>query len=286
MASVIRDKNGRKRIGFTAGDGTRKSLRLGKATLRQAEAVKVRVEQLVMASAGITGVLDDKTAKWLTGLDEVMYGKLAAVGLVAPRTSAELGAFVTGYIQERKDVKAGTATFYGHTRRNLIDFFGAGKPLREIMPGNADQWRLYLLGQGLAENTVRRRCGMAKQFFRVAARRGLIPSNPFEDLKASVKGNPKRLYFISREEAEKVLEACPDAQWRLIFALCRYGGLRCPSEVLRLRWTDVDWDHNRFCVHSPKTEHHEGGESRMVPIFPELLLYLREVFENAEPGSE
>ena len=142
MASVIRDKNGRKQIGFTAGDGTRKSLRLGKATLRQAEAVKVRVEQLVMASAGITGVVDDETAKWLTGLDEVMYGKLAAVGLVAPRISARLVEFIDGYIKERGDVKPGTATFYGHTRRNLIDYFGADKSLREITPGEADQWRL------------------------------------------------------------------------------------------------------------------------------------------------
>jgi hypothetical protein len=224
VASVIRDKNGRKRIGFTAGDGTRKSLRLGKATLRQAEAVKVKVEQLVMASTGITGVVDDETAKWLTGLDEIMYDKLVAVGLVGPRFRARLGAFVDAYIKEREDVKSGTRTFYGHTRRNLIDFFGEDKPLREIMPGDADQWRLYLLGQGLAENTVRRRCGMAKHFFRVAVRRGLIPSNPFEDLKASVKGNAKRLYFISREEAEKVLEACPCPEWRLIFALCRYGG--------------------------------------------------------------
>ena len=286
MASVIRDKNGRKRIGFSAGDGTRKSLRLGKATQRQAEAVKVRVEQLVMASTGVTGVLDDETIKWLTGLDEVMYNKLAAVGLVAPRASAELGAFVTGYIQERKDVKAGTATFYGHTKRNLIDFFGADKPLRDITPGDADQWRLYLLGQGLAENTVRRRCKMAKQFFKVAMKRELIPKNPFSELKGAVRGNSKRLYFISREESQKVLEACPCAEWRLIFALCRYAGLRCPSEVLRLRWTDVDWDRNRFCVHSPKTEHFEGGESRIVPIFPELLPYLQEVFENAEPGCE
>ena len=78
----------------------------------------------------------------------------------------------------------------------------------------------------------------------------------------------------------------PCAEWRLIFALCRYAGLRCPSEVLRLRWTDVGWDRSRMRIHSPKTEHHEGGESRMVPIFPELLPYLREVFENAEPGNE
>ena len=66
----------------------------------------------------------------------------------------------------------------------------------------------------------------------------------------------------------------------------RYGGLRCPSEVLSLRWADVDWGRSRMLIRSPKTEHHEGGESRMVPLFPELLPYLREVFEDAEPGSE
>jgi integrase len=286
MASVISDPNGRKRIQFVAGDGSRRTLRLGKATARQAESIKVRLEQLALAATGITGVIDDETAKWLTGLDEVVYGKLAAVGLVAPRTSAKLGAFIDAYVAERTDVKSGTATFYGHTRRNLIDFFGADKPLREIIPGDADQWRMYLVGQSLADNTVRRRCGMVKQFFRAAVRRGLISSNPFEDLKAAVKGNAKRLYFIRREQAEKVLEACPDAQWRLIFALCRYGGLRCPSEILSLTWQDVDWEQSRFRVHSPKTEHYEGKESRMVPLFPELLPYLCEVFEQAEERSE
>jgi len=269
-----------------AGDGSRKTLRLGKATMRQAESIKVRVEQLALAATGITGVIDDETAKWLTGLDELMYDKLAAVGLVAARTSAKLGAFIDAYIAERTDVKSGTATFYGHTRRNLIDYFGADKPLREIIAGDADQWRTYLVGQGLADNTVRRRCGMVKQFFRAAVRRGLISSNPFEDLKAAVKGNAKRLYFITREEAEKVLEACPDSQWRLIFALCRFGGLRCPSEVLSLTWQDIDWEQSRFRVRSPKTEHYEGKESRMVPLFPELLPYLHEVFEQAEERSE
>jgi hypothetical protein len=40
------------------------------------------------------------------------------------------------------------------------------------------------------------------------------------------------------EERNKVLEACPNAEWRLIFALSRFGGLRCPSEHLVLTWAD------------------------------------------------
>jgi integrase len=82
-----------------------------------------------------------------------------------------------------------------------------------------------------------------------------------------------------------VLDKCPDAQWRLLFALSRYGGLRCPSEHLALTWQDVDWDQGRIHVTCSKTEHHEGRAERFVPIFPELRPYLLEVFEQAEPGT-
>ena len=285
MASISRDPNGRKRILFLAGDRSRKTIRLGKATMRQAEAVKVRIEQLALAATGATGVVDEDTVRWLAGLDEVVYDKLAAVNLVAERESMKLGAFIDGYIDSRTDVKAGTLTMYRHARRNLLGFFGEDKPLRDITPGDADQWRLSLLEQGLGENTTRRRCGMAKQYFRAALRRKLISSNPFEDLKATVRGNAQKFYFITRQEAEKVFDACPDTQWRLIFALSRYGGLRCPSEHLALKWEDVDWERGRIMVHSSKTEHHEGGESRLVPLFPELVPYLRDAFEEAEAGT-
>jgi integrase len=286
MASVIRDKNGRKRIGFTASDGSRKSIRLGKATLRQAEAIKPKIEQLVLAATGITGVIDDETAKWLTGLDEAMYDKLAAVGLVAPRTSTTLGTFIDAYISERKDVKKGTRTVYGHTRRNLIAFFGKEKPLRDITEDDADRWRLFLLEQGLSENTTRRRSAIAKQFFKTALKRKLVNFNPFADLKVAVKGNVEKFHFVTPQETKKVFDACPDTQWRLIFALSRYGGLRCPSEHLALTWADIDWEHSRMTVHASKTEHCEGDGVRICPIFPELLPYLRDAFEEAEEGEQ
>ena len=41
-------------------------------------------------------------------------------------------------------------------RRNLIDFFGARCLLKEINEGKADEWRLYLIEQKLAEATVRK----------------------------------------------------------------------------------------------------------------------------------
>ncbi|MGA2797133.1 MAG: site-specific integrase [Thermoguttaceae bacterium] len=111
--------------------------------------------------------------------------------------------------------------------------------------------------------------------------------NPFADMKGcGVRENRSRQYFVTGEEAQKVLDSCPDAQWRLLFALSRFGGLRVPSEPLALRWGDVDWENGRITVHSPKTEHHEGKESRQIPLFPEIRPYLEQVWEQAEPGTE
>lgn len=100
------------------------------------------------------------------------------------------------------------------------------------------------------------------------------------------EANAARGFFVTREAAEAVAAKCPDVQWRVIFALCRYGGLRCPSEVLGLRWADVVWDRNRMVVRSPKTEGHEGKGQRVVPLFPELRPPLLAAFEAAEPGAE
>lgn len=95
-----------------------------------------------------------------------------------------------------------------------------------------------------------------------------------------------RIYFVDIATIEKVMDACPNQEWRTIFALSRFGGLRCPSEIFGLRWSDIFWDQNRLRVRSPKTEHHEGKDERFTPLFPELVEELQKRFEEAEEGEE
>ena len=165
-------------------------------------------------------------------------------------------------------------------------FFGGTRAVQDITEADGDEFWRYLLRCGLSNNTARRICGRAKQLFRFAVRKRLIAANPFADLKYHVQANPEREYFMMREQAGKVFDACNDPQWRLLFALSRYGGLRCPSEHLALRWADVDWGRARIRVLSPKTGHHEGKDCRYLPLFPELRPYLLDAFERAEPGTE
>ncbi len=251
---------------------------------------------MIAAKSGGYGIAHD-TIDWLEKITEELTEKLARVGLIESREQARLGPFLEQYVAQRKaDLKKLTLSKLYTTRDYLLDYFGADKSLRDITEGDADEWRRHLLagkgGKGKAskrsrsENTVRKHAQVAKQFFTAAVRKRLIRENPFSDLPATVRPNPKRFYFVTREEAAQVLETCPDSQWRLLFALSRFGGLRCPSELLTLRWEDVNWDLGRVLITSPKTEHHEGKDSRQIPLFPELRPYLEEAWDLAEPGAE
>ena len=154
----------------------------------------------------------------------------------------------------------------------------------QITAGDADDFRKYLVTTYASEATVAGHVKCVKHFFRYAHRKQLIALNPFVDIKGGRMHNSDRQAFIPRTAIDDLLEQCPDAEWRLIIGLCRFGGLRCPSEVLRLRWQDIDWDKKRFLVTSSKTKK-QGKGSRVVPLFPELEPLLTEAFEQAAEGA-
>lgn len=304
MASAYKQKNGLRVIDFTGADGKRKCLRVGRMPKDKAESLCRLIEELLAAKM-LSEPLGRDTARRLRGLDPKLRERLGALGVIAPQASAALGAFIDAYIERRSSpelgqdaVKANTVTVWKRARAHLVAFFGEAKLLREISPGDAKDFRLYLLSEKrdatgkrvvkrkLCETTTRKMCGFAKQFLADAVDRELLDRNPFADVPtADPGGNKARQEFITREVAAKVSKALPNAEWRLLFALSRYGGLRCPSEHLALRWADVDWEGQRLTVPSSKTERYGKG-TRVVPIFPELLPPLEEVFRMAVDDAE
>jgi integrase len=288
VASISND-GGLRRLLFVAPDGKRKAIRLGRVPARLASEVKARVEAILAAqAAGVS--IDPETGRWLASVGEPLYGRLVSAGLAPPRQPAEapepltLGAWLDRYLAGRSDVKATTRMSQGASRARMLAFFGADKPLAAITPGDADAFAVWLKGK-YAPSTAARTVKWARQFLRAAVRSRLALENPFADLKTPGGVDQARRFFVTREMAARILAACPAADLRLAFALARFGGLRCPSELLTLRWAEVDWARGRFLVRSPKTEHHEGKGTRWVPIFAELKPFLEQAFDRAEPGA-
>ncbi len=107
-----------------------------------------------------------------------------------------------------------------------------------ITEADAADWRVAMKNAGYAPATISRDVLHARQIFRWGMRRGLASGNPFAQLKAGPQTNPAKQAFIDRATIAKVIDAAPDAEWRLLIALSRFGGLRVPSEALALRWSD------------------------------------------------
>jgi integrase len=284
MASIVNDPNGRRRILFMGADGRRRAVRLGKVDRKNAEGFCRRVEKIV-ASQIAGGTVDDETSRWTAELDEVMHARLASVGLVQPRHAMLLRGWVEKHIADRRDLKPASVKKLEQTKAKLLGFFGEGTSLRAITPAQAADWRQHLANQGMSEATVRQHCRNVKALFNEAVRRELVAVNPFRSLRsASIASGNER--YVTADEAALILDHCPDQQWRLLFALARYAGLRTPSETHLLTWADVDWDRGRLTVRSPKTERHAGKEQRQVPITGKLMPILQSAFDAAPEGTE
>ena len=282
MASVVNDSNGRKRIQFVGENGARKTIRLGRIDRKSAESICRHVEHLL--GAKISGQpIPREAAVWLAGIGEPLRDRLAKAGLVEAQQRVTLADLLEQYLG-RADVKESSKTARRCWGKQLIELLG-NRPVATITPRDAERVRDALAQAGLAGSTVGRRLRFARQLFRMAALSGLIQRNPFDCLSHNFReGNLPQRDYAEVKDVERLLEQSPPP-WRVLIALGRYAALRCPSEALLLRWTDVNLPSRRLTVTSPKTEN-QGKPWRVVPIVPRLAEVLREAWELAEPGAE
>lgn len=167
MASVGTDKNnGHRRILFVAGDGSRKTVRLGKCDERAAERICGHVENLLAAKLSRQPIPRD-TAVWLEEIGDKLHDRLARAGLVDPRTPApavKLDAFIDGYLAQRADVKPATMAIMQQCRRHMINTLG-DVPLTAITSAEGDTFRAAMLSRGCARSTLHKWQRYARHFF-------------------------------------------------------------------------------------------------------------------------
>ena len=264
------------------------TIRLGPVTKQQAEVTRNRINA-IEASLAIGCPFDADTAAWLSRIEDWLYDKLVKAGLVPPRQREEqavltLGQHLEQYFGSLGRQKPNTARNYARARNLLEEHFGKDRTLDSITEGDADAYKRWLLDQ-FAQASASGDLKRARQFLRAAVRSRLIAVNPFADVPCGPQTNDARIFYVSQEVIERIIAVCPDNDWRLIFALPRYGGVRFPSEVEDLKWSDIDWEHSRFSVHEKKVEHHPGRGVRVVPIFGELRPHLERAFRERLPGA-
>ena len=281
-------KNGRDswKLRFYMGK-SRKVVGLGSLSEVEANEAKDNIEHLIECSEK-SKTPCRSTRHWLDQIPDSVHGRLATLGLCESRLVRDLPrsliAYSRNYIEGRKDWKK--PENYRQAVDKLETFLGRDIPLVSLTKGEAERWHRWMIDDlRMSPNTAGQNIKRCRQILKAAIDDGLLERNPLTGIKIDLSSDKTKNRFLDAEASRAILEACPDQEWRVIFSLARYGGLRCPSEALRLRWEDIHWERNRFKVHSTKTQRSGKGE-RIVPLFPELREELSDLSSLVQSGVE
>ena len=287
MATLTVDRRAGQIVGYNiqwCENRRRYTIYLSSRTYRRktVEGFKDLVETLVYYRKNGTIVPDKSVVNRLADIPAELQAKLASVGLIRVTTSKTcLELWDTFMKHKTNTVKPQSLNLYHLYQRIFFETFSPNEPLEKMTTDRLLEWKTALLTK-YAVATVAGIMRMAKMVFGWAVDQDWLTKSPMKKIPNGSFVNRAKDRIISMEEYAKLLAACPNQEWRTIVALARIGGVRCPSEIRQLRWSDIRWAENRFLVHSPKTERHEGLRERLVPLFPELRVELERHFSLVE----
>lgn len=138
--------------------------------------------------------------------------------------------------------------------------------------------------RGVGKSTACRRIGIVRAAYNWAARWGLLPTNPLAGLKLASPAPQTPDPPTAREARLLYMAAAPHV--RRVIALGMATGARIgPSELFRLRWTDIDT--RAAALRMPNAAKGARAEAREVPLRADVLrLLLRWEKEDAANGCQ
>ena len=263
----------------------RKTLSLGsKYTRKQVDRIKSAVQEI--ADAIETGGKAGKsTAGFIADMTDDLKARFIECGLLEESESVTLEELFDRYLAAPSERKESTERTYITVQKRFFAFFAPDMRPDELTKQDGEAWKQWLKSREYATASIAGCFQRVNTVFNWGIENELIEANPFKGIKRGSFVNKNRLFYVPMDWYEKLLDACPSQSWRTLIALCRIAGLRNPSETLLLTWQDVNWENQSILVHSPKTEHHAGKETRLVPMFPKLKEELKAQWELAEEGG-
>lgn len=208
-----------------------------------------------------------KTIAWASRIDAKLRDRLVKFELLDNAAASTIGELCERFVR----LKNSEHCVYTHTVANMIRYFGADLPISKVTKADAQEFKAWLFVHGrkhssrpLAEPTVAKRVKTARAIFKLAVDSRQLETNPFTGLKVGSMANPDRARYIAPDISQQIVDGVEDPEIRLVFAFARWAGFRIPSEVVRLRWSDVSFDRGSIRILESKTK------TRVCPLFPEI----------------
>lgn len=147
-------------------------------------------------------------------------------------------------------------------------------PLAAIRRGDIQRYITKRSGE-VSAYSIQKELNCLKHMLRMAMEWEIIPINPAQGIKPP-KVPAGRIRYLQPGELKAATEGCPE--WlRPIVVLAACTGMR-RSEILRLRWLDIDFKNNRVLL--PQTK---NGEGRIVYLNQMAVAALQSVKPSVRP---
>jgi integrase len=272
------------RIQYVDLEGKRQTVRLGKCSKSSANLVRHRIG-LLIAARRLSVATDPDTLAWLNTVGEPLRSRLVRTGLtgldtVVRRDRGLVVEFLRDYVSRRKNaVKPGTVIMWNTAIRDFSKTIPNSLTLSQLDATHARHWVDAMRASGLSGSTQHQRVTVLKQMLDHAVTGKRISSNPFAKIKISRTKSFANVE-VSRQTIDRLLPHLTQT-WRAIVVLARYGGLRCPSEVLSIRWDQIDMRNRMMMIPQPKNEG-RGHKVRKCPLFVEVFAVLSKLKRESE----
>ena len=236
---------------------------------------------------------DPKTVEELRNM-EWLEAKAVEFGLIKEQVIVTVEQLLDFFIKKNKSSWKKTTLYKWNvtTRTLVIGELGADKKFKEVTRGDADDLKANLseviskrTEKKISESHVSKMVANTRTLFGFAVKRGLLAMNPFDHIKrGNEQGDTSKRREVTAEVMQRVINAAPDAEWRLAIVMWRYTGAR-KSEPMNMKVRDVylGGEQEGSVMHIVDAK---LGHIKEVPVFPEIMPYLIELLELRSSPDE
>lgn len=149
--------------------------------------------------------------------------------------------------------------------REVLQRFAEGSALRSS--GSRNHTTLIKTNKARKPATINRMRATLSALFKYAMQEGYIKTNPVHGIAQRPEHNQRNRY-LTPDEMERLLKAAKDCVWDrmyLLIVLAISTGAR-KSELLALRWQDIDFDKREAILHTTK-----NGQPRILTFPPPAM---------------
>jgi integrase len=181
----------------------------------------------------------------------------------------------------------GFERYTGIIRKHLIPDFGK-VTLTQLKPEHLQKHYTAKLNDGLSARTVRYHHALIHVALQTAVKRGLVSRNVADAVDPPrIRRNEMRTW--DENEVNQFLEGAKESPYFTLFYTVLFTGMR-RSELLALRWQDIDFIYSQIYVHRSLHQLKDGRfiftqpksvkSNRTIALTPSTILMLREYHEQ------